>query len=52
MLSSLNAAHQLGPILVGLPGTDLDSADRDLLRHPAVGGVVLFTRNFSGREQL
>lgn len=52
MLSSLNAVHQLGPILVGLPGTDLDSADRDLLRHPAVGGVVLFTRNFAGREQL
>jgi beta-N-acetylhexosaminidase len=49
---SLNASPALGPILVGLPGTDLDDADRELLRHPAVGGVVLFTRNFAGREQL
>ena len=42
----------LGPVLVGLPGTDLGPADREQLLHPAVGGVVLFTRNFSNREQL
>jgi len=41
-----------GPILVGLPGTVLTSADLARLRHPAVGGVVLFTRNFSNRGQL
>jgi beta-N-acetylhexosaminidase len=52
MSSSVNAMHGLGPILVGLPGTDLDYAARALLGHPAVGGVVLFTRNFAGREQL
>jgi len=42
----------LGPILIGLPGTALDDQCRKLLSHPAVGGVVLFTRNFSNREQL
>jgi beta-N-acetylhexosaminidase len=42
----------LGPILIGLPGTGLDDTDRKLLCHPAVGGVVLFARNFSNRGQL
>jgi beta-N-acetylhexosaminidase len=41
-----------GPILIGLRGTDLDEAELAQLRHPAVGGVVLFTRNFSSLEQL
>lgn len=41
-----------GPILIGLSGLELDDLDRNQLCHPAVGGVVLFTRNFSSREQL
>jgi beta-N-acetylhexosaminidase len=52
MQDSMNAVGALGPILIGLAGTELDGASRDRLRHPAVGGVVLFTRNFTGREQL
>ena len=42
----------LGPILIGLPGTELDDPSRKLLCHRAVGGVVLFSRNFSNRGQL
>ena len=42
----------LGPILIGLPGTELDDPGRKLLCHRAVGGVVLFSRNFSNRGQL
>ncbi len=42
----------LGPILIGLPGTVLDNQSKKLLCHPAVGGVVLFARNFSNRRQL
>jgi beta-N-acetylhexosaminidase len=42
----------LGPILIGISGTSLDDQSRRHLCHPAVGGVVLFTRNFSNREQL
>lgn len=40
-----------GPVLIGLPGLELDDASRAHLCHPAVGGVVLFARNFSDRQQ-
>jgi beta-N-acetylhexosaminidase len=41
-----------GPILIGLSGTELDARGREQLAHPAVGGVVLFTRNFENKSQL
>jgi len=48
----MNQVHGLGPILIGLAGTELDDSGRNLLCHPAVGGVVLFARNFWNRGQL
>ncbi|MDX1381158.1 MAG: beta-N-acetylhexosaminidase [Xanthomonadales bacterium] len=48
----MNTPLPPGPLLVGLPGTELDGADRDVLRHPATGGVVLFTRNFRSPAQV
>ena len=41
-----------GPVLIGLPGLELDEASRQQLQHPAVGGVVLFSRNYRDRGQL
>lgn len=41
-----------GPVLIGIPGLELDSSTREQLDHPAVGGVVLFARNFHDRAQL
>lgn len=41
-----------GPVMIGIPGEELDPVSRSFLRHPAVGGVVLFARNFSSHEQL
>jgi beta-N-acetylhexosaminidase len=41
-----------GPVLIGIPGPELDDESRDRLAHPAVGGVVLFSRNFVDRKQL
>jgi beta-N-acetylhexosaminidase len=41
-----------GPLLIGIPGHRLDDLNRQQLQHPAVGGVVLFTRNFHSRDQL
>ncbi|MEM9401741.1 MAG: beta-N-acetylhexosaminidase [Pseudomonadota bacterium] len=42
----------LGPVMLDIEGTALTPADRDLLRQPAVGGVILFTRNFDNLAQL
>jgi len=43
---------RLGPVMLDLPGTRCDAADLELLGHPAVGGVVLFRRNFEDPAQL
>ncbi len=42
----------LGPVMLDIDGLALSPADRDLLREPAVGGVILFTRNFESPEQI
>lgn len=42
----------LGPLMIDVRATELTHAERDLLRHPLVGGVILFKRNFSSAEQV
>ncbi len=42
----------LGPLMVGLSGTELSRDERELLLHPQIGGVILFTRNFVAPEPL
>lgn len=41
-----------GPLIVGFDGLELSAAWRERLSHPAVGGVILFSRNFASVEQL
>lgn len=42
----------LGPLIVDIEGTELSAADRELLAHPLIGGVILFSRNHVDRSQL
>lgn len=38
--------------MLDIEGTGLTPADRELLREPAVGGVILFSRNYRSPEQV
>ena len=41
-----------GPAIIDVAGTALSEDDRARLRHPAVGGVILFARNYESPSQL
>lgn len=42
----------LGPIMLDLDSTEMSQEERELLLNPLVGGVILFSRNFSSVEQI
>jgi beta-N-acetylhexosaminidase len=42
----------LGPAVIDVVGTVLTDEDRARLRHPATGGVILFSRNYENPDQL
>jgi beta-N-acetylhexosaminidase len=44
--------QKLGPVLIGISDPEVGSEEEFLLHHPAVGGVVLFTRNYENPAQL
>ena len=41
-----------GPVVIDIEGLTLTERDRERLRHPLVGMVILFARNFQSRAQL
>jgi beta-N-acetylhexosaminidase len=42
----------LGPLMIDLVGPTVLPEERDMLAHPLVGGVILFSRNYENPEQL
>ncbi|MEM6808648.1 MAG: beta-N-acetylhexosaminidase [Pseudomonadota bacterium] len=42
----------LGPLMLDVEGQTLSPVDRELIASPAVGGVILFKRNFESLQQV
>lgn len=42
----------MGPIILDLAGLELSSEEREIIKHPQVGGIIFFQRNFESLSQL
>lgn len=44
--------NNLGCFIIDLVSSELSPEEQELLQHPLIGGVILFTRNYESRAQL
>ncbi len=42
----------LGPVMMGIAALQLSAEERELLQHPLIGGVILFSRNYESPQQV
>ncbi len=42
----------LGPLMIDVLGLALTEEEKEVLQHPLVGGVILFTRNYESADQI
>ncbi|QOL27119.1 beta-N-acetylhexosaminidase [Thalassotalea sp. LPB0316] len=42
----------MGPLMIDVQGTQLSGEDKELLKHPLVGGIILFSRNYESPQQV
>lgn len=43
---------KIGALVVDLLGLELTQEEKELIQHPLVGGIILFSRNYSNPDQL
>jgi len=48
----MNNGMKLGPLLIGIDGDSISEQTREQLLNPAIGGVILFSRNFINIKQI
>ncbi len=52
IIGSLKIAMTMGCLMLDVEGTSLTKDEIEMLQHPLVGGIILFSRNFQNQQQI